>query len=199
MSLKKKGSAFFGTALAAMAFTAVAAFACTNLATLNLSTPSGSVGDTVTVTGSSFRVPSGAQAGQPASPVVLNWNGADGRLLAQTTPDSAGNISATFSVPEGQPGYYVIVASQKDAQGADAYGTPARASFQILGPNGDSVVQPAGSQTPAVTADPSSSGMIALTVGLGVLGLALFGAGFTAFVRQARRREVPVASRVRND
>lgn len=198
MSLKRKGSAFFGTALAAMAFTAVAAFACTNLATLNLSSASGSVGDTVTVTGSSFRVPSGAQAGQPALPVILTWNGADGPVLAQTTPDSAGNISASFSVPEGQPGYYVIVASQKDAEGVDAYGTPARASFQILGPNGESVVQPAGSQTP-VTADPSSSGMIALTVGLGALGLALFGAGFTAFVRQARRREVPVASKVRND
>jgi hypothetical protein len=198
MSLKKKGSAFLGTALAAMAFTAVAAFACTNLATLNLSTPAGGVGDTVTVTGSSFRVPTGAQAGQPVLPVILNWNGADGPILAETTPDSAGNISATFTVPEGQPGYYVIVASQKDAKGVDAYGTPARASFQILGPNGQSVVQPAGSQTP-VTAEPSSSGIIALTVGLGVLGLALFGAGFTAFVRQARRREVPVASKVRND
>ena len=199
MNLKRKGSAFLGTALAAMAFTAVAAFACTNLATLNLSTASGSVGDTVTVTGSSFRVPNASQAGQPILPVVLNWNGVDGPVLAETTPDSAGNISATFAVPEGQPGYYVIVASQKDAQGVDAYGTPARASFQILGPNGEPVVQPAGSQTPAATADPSSSGMIALTVGLGVLGLALFGAGFTAFVRQARRREVPVASKVRND
>ena len=198
MSLKKKGSAFIGTALAAMAVTAVAAFACTNLATLNLSSATVSIGYSVTVTGSSFRVPRASDASQTILPVVLNWNGADGPVLAETTPDSAGNISATFSVPEGQPGYYVIVASQKDAEGVDAYGTPARASFQILGPNGESVVQPAGSQTP-VTADPSSSGIIALTVGLGALGLALFGAGFTAFVRQARRREAPVASKVRQD
>ncbi|MDP8955292.1 MAG: hypothetical protein M3N37_10355 [Actinomycetota bacterium] len=195
--MKTKGAAFFGTAVAAMAFTAMAAFACTNLATLNLSTASGGVGDTVTVTGSSFRTP--RAAGEPVMPVVLNWNGADGPILAETTPDAAGNISATFTVPEGQPGYYVLVASQKDAQGADAYGTPARASFQILGPNGQSVVQPAGNQVAPVTADPSSTGLIALTVGLGALGLALFGAGFTAFVRQARRREVPVASKVRND
>jgi len=41
----------------------------------------------------------------------------------------------------------------------------------------------------------SSSGIIALTVGLGVLGLALFGAGFIAFVRQARR--APAAATVR--
>ncbi len=195
--MKTKGAAFFGTAVAVMAFTAMAAFACTNLATLNLSTASGGVGDTVTVTGSSFRTP--RAAGDAVMPVVLNWNGADGPILAETTPDAAGNISATFTVPEGQPGYYVLVASQKDAQGADAYGTPARASFQILGPNGQSVVQPAGNQVAPVTADPSSTGLIALTVGLGALGLALFGAGFTAFVRQARRREVPVASKVRND
>ncbi|MBW3612011.1 MAG: hypothetical protein KY438_10880 [Actinobacteria bacterium] len=197
MNMKTKGAAFFGTAVAVMAFTAMAAFACTNLATLNLSTASGGVGDTVTVTGSSFRTP--RAAGDAVMPVVLNWNGADGPILAETTPDAAGNISATFTVPEGQPGYYVLVASQKDAQGADAYGTPARASFQILGPNGQSVVQPAGNQVAPVTADPSSTGLIALTVGLGALGLALFGAGFTAFVRQARRREVPVASKVRND
>jgi hypothetical protein len=196
MNLKKKGTAFFGTAVAAMAFTAVAAFACTNLATLNLSTASGGVGDTVTVTGSSFRVP--REAGQPVMPVVLNWNGADGPVLAETTPDAAGNISATFSVPEGQAGYYVIVGSQTDAEGEAAYGTPARASFQILGPNGESVVAQPGTQA-AVPAEASSSGIIALTVGLGALGLALFGAGFTAFVRQARGSDAPVASKVRND
>lgn len=196
MSLKKKGQAFFGTAIVAMAFTAVAAMACTNLATLNLSASSGSVGDTITVTGSSFSVP--RSAGDPVVPVVLNWNGADGPMLAEATPDSAGNISASFSVPEGQPGYYVIVATQKNAEGVDQYGTPARASYQILGPNGESVVQPAGSQTPAVATEPSSTGMIALTVGLGVLGLALFAAGFTAFVRQGRGSAVPVPSKVRN-
>lgn len=195
MSLKKKGSAFFGTAVAAMAFTAVAAFACTNLATLNLSTASGGVGDTVTVTGSSFRTATGDN---PVMPVVLNWNGADGPVLAETTPDAAGNVSATFSVPEGQAGYYVIVASQTDDEGVAAYGTPARASFQILGPNGESVVAQPGTQA-AVPAEASSSGIIALTVGLGALGLALFGAGFTAFVRQARTNEAPATSKVRND
>ncbi len=195
MSLKKKGSAFFGTAVAAMAFTAVAAFACTNLATLNLSTASGGVGDTVTVTGSSFRTATGDN---PVMPVVMNWNGADGPVLAETTPDAAGNVSATFSVPEGQAGYYVIVASQTDDEGVAAYGTPARASFQILGPNGESVVAQPGTQA-AVPAEASSSGIIALTVGLGALGLALFGAGFTAFVRQARGSDAPVASKVRND
>lgn len=197
MNIAKRGVAVFSVVAFAAMLAGAAAFACTNLATLNLSSPTGNVGETITVTGSSFRVPRGAE---PMSPVVLHWNGVDGPVLAQTMPDKAGNISASFAIPEGQPGYYVIVATQRNAQGVDEYGTPARASFQIVGPGGESVVQQPGTQAPTgVASDPSSTGIIALTVGLGALGLALFGAGFTAFVRQARRREVPATAPVRRD
>lgn len=190
----------FAIVAGAMAVTAAAAFACTNLSTLNLSTPAGNPGDVVTVTGSSFRVARATDAVQTTSPVVVHWNGADGPVLAETTPDKAGNISATFTVPDGSPGYYVIVATQRNAQGRDEYGTPARASFQILGPGGQSVVQQPGSQAPAsLTSEPSSTGIIAMTVGVGALGLALFAAGLTAFVRQTRRREVPTTAPVRRD
>jgi hypothetical protein len=195
MNLRKKVTTVFGAAAAASVIAGAAAFACTNLATLNLSSTAGKAGDSVTVTGSSFRVGSGSTA---TDPVVLRWNGVEGNELASVTPDKAGNISATFAIPQGQPGYYVIVATQKNAQGVDAYGTPARASFQILGANGQSVVTPAVSSAGStVASSPSSSGIIALTVGLGALGLALFGAGFVAFVRQARRRDVPVTASVR--
>ena len=193
MNLRKKVSVVFGSAAAATVIAGAAAFACTNLATLNLSSSAGNAGDTVTVTGSSFRVNARDVAASDA--VVLHWNGVDGATLAEVKPDKAGNISATFTVPEGQPGYYVIVATQRDAKGVDAYGTPARASYQILGTNGQSVVQPVGSSTGTVGTETSSSGIIALTVGLGALGLALFGAGFIAFVRQARR--APAAATVR--
>ena len=195
MNLRKKVAVVFGSAATATVIAGAAAFACTNLATLNLSSSAGKSGDTVTVTGSSFRV--NAKDVAASDPVVMKWNGVDGAVLAETKPDKAGNISATFTVPEGQPGYYVIVATQKDAKGVDAYGTPARASFQILGPNGQSVVQPVGSSAGTVGTETSSSGIIALTVGLGALGLALFGAGFIAFVRQARR--APAAATVRRD
>ena len=195
MNLRKKVSVVFGSAAAATVLAGAAAFACTNLATLNLSSSAGKAGDTVTVTGSSFRV--NARDVAASDSVVLHWNGVDGATLAEVKPDKAGNISATFAVPEGQPGYYVIVATQRDAKGVDAYGTPARASYQILGPNGQSVVQPVGSSAGAVGTETSSSGIIALTVGLGALGLALFGAGFIAFVRQARR--APAAATVRRD
>ena len=193
MNLRKKVSVVFGSAAAATVLAGAAAFACTNLATLNLSSSAGKAGDNVTVTGSSFRV--NARDVAASDPVVLHWNGVDGAVLAETKPDKAGNISATFTVPEGQPGYYVIVATQKDAKGVDAYGTPARASYQILGPNGQSVVQPVSNPAANVGTETSSSGIIALTVGLGALGLALFGAGFIAFVRQARR--APAAATVR--
>jgi hypothetical protein len=195
MNLRKKVSVVFGATATAAVIAGAAAFACTNLATLNLSSSAGKAGDTVTVTGSSFNV--NAKDVAASFPVVLKWNGVEGATLAQVQPDKAGNISATFTVPDGQPGYYVIVATQRDAKGADVYGTPARASYQILGPNGQSVVAPAASTAGAVGSESSSSGIIALTVGLGALGLALFGAGFVAFVRQARRRDVPVTASVR--
>ncbi len=184
MSLKRKGALLLAGAAAASLVVGAAAFACTNLATLNLSSTAGKAGDVVTVTGSSFAV---GREGNPTHPVQLRWNGVNGTVLAETTPDRAGNISATFTVPEGAPGYYILVATQKDARGVDTYGTPARASYQILGPNGQSVVAaPAASTAAAVPAEPSSMGIIALTVGLGALGLALFAAGFIAFVRQTR-------------
>ncbi|PZR78070.1 MAG: hypothetical protein DLM65_14090 [Candidatus Aeolococcus gillhamiae] len=126
---------------------------------------------------------------------MLHWNGVNGPVLATVNPDNAGNLSANFTVPQTQPGYYVIVATQQDAKGVDSYGTPARASFQVLGPGGHAVSPQAATQSGgAASSSPSSTGIIALTAGLGVLGLALFGAGSVAFLRQARRREVPVTA-----
>lgn len=178
---------------AVMLFGSVA-FACTNLATLNLNKASGQPGDTLEVTGSSFRV---AKEG-PSNPVLLRWNGLEGPVLAQTLPDAAGNVSLTATIPQAQPGYYVLVATQHSPEGVAEYGTPARAAFQILGPGGRSVVAPSGAEgAGSVATEPASTGMIALTVALGVLGLALFAAGTGAFIRQARRREVPVAAPVR--
>ena len=184
MSLKRKGALLFAAVAAASVFVGATAFACTNLATLNLSSTAGKAGDVVTVTGSSFSAPRGDA---PALPVQLKWNGVDGAVLAEAVPDRAGNISATFTVPEAQPGYYVLVGVQKDARGVDTYGTPARISYQILGANGQSVVAPPSAAAAAtLPSEPSSTGIIALTVALGVLGLGLFGAGFVAFVRQTR-------------
>jgi hypothetical protein len=182
----------FGVLGAGLLIAASAAWACTNLATLNLSNAAGASGNTITVTGSSFHVASSG----PAVPVAIHWNGVAGPVLATVNPDATGNISAQVTIPSAQPGYYVLVATQQ-ANGVDEYGTPARAAFEILAPGQHPAVAPSAVQGGTVASSPSNSGVLALTIALGVLGLALFGAGVGTFARQARRREVPAAEHVR--
>lgn len=181
-----------GTMGAALVLGLSTAWACTNLATLNLSSAAGQPGQAVTVTGSSFKV---ATSG-PATPVVLHWNSVTGPALASVVPDQAGNISAQIAIPQAAPGYYVLVATQT-VDGTDAYGTPARAAYEIVAPGQHPAVTPNAGQTAGVaSSSPSNTGVIALTIALGVAGLVLFGAGAGAFARQARRREVPTAQKV---
>lgn len=185
----KIGSAF-AAAAAGIAVLGSAAFACTNLATMNLSSAQGKAGETVAVTGSSFGV---AREGAN-DPVQLHWNGLDGPVLAETVPNAVGSISASFVVPESSPGTFVVVATQRNAEGEDAFGTPARATFEVVGAAG--AAQPAPTATPAPlgaveTASATSGGLVALTIAVGALGLGLFAAGFVGFARQTRRKEVP--------
>jgi len=184
---------FAGVALVG---SSAAAFACTNLAMLNLSSATGKAGDTVTVTGSSFRMPANVTTG-----IQVKWNGVDGAVLNEVRPDRAGNFSTTITVPESQPGYYVITAVLRDARGIDVSGTPARAQFQVLGGAAKPVPAPAAAQLSSGATGSSAGSAVpgALVAGLGVLGLVLFGAGFVAAARI--RRPVPAAAKapVRRD
>ncbi len=189
--MRKFGLATCGAAVAAVLLWASAAFACTSLATTNLSSPSGTVGSNLTVTGSSFKY---VAEGAP-SPVMFRWNSLEGPVLGQAIPDPSGSITATFAIPEGPAGDYVIIARQLDDKGKDQYGTPARAAFRVLGAG----VEPAAAASPnasnlVATGTSSTSGMLALTIGVGVLGLFLFGAGFATFVRQTRRQSALVTA-----
>jgi hypothetical protein len=171
-----------------------AASACTNLATLSLSSSVGNQGETVTLTGSSFNVARDVAA---SSPVVLHWNGVDGMQLAIAHPDRAGNIAATFAIPQGEPGYYVVVATQRDDRGVDEYGTPARASYQILGPTGPSALEPDDVPTAAGLTAASSGDVVAPSLAIGALGLVVFAVEFARFVRRARRRAVHGSAQTR--
>ncbi|HEX3426370.1 MAG TPA: hypothetical protein VHT30_09575 [Acidimicrobiales bacterium] len=187
--------AVFGGLLAMGVLLAVqsAAFACTNLAELNVGPTSGPAGTKVTVTGSAFaNVPSN-------TPVALHWGSANGPVLATVTPDDSGAIGPfTLTVPaNATPGSYVIVASQTEIDnGQTPWGLPARTAFTVSG------TAPAGAaaRNAAVGSVSSSSGasagLIALTVALGIGGLALFGLGAATFVGTVRRRALP--SRVRS-
>jgi hypothetical protein len=184
---------------------AAAAFACTNLATISLSSGYGRPGDKITIIGSSFPIPRAASGTAP-TPVVLHWKSSEGPVLATAIPDRTGTISATFTVPPSEPGNVVIVALQRrpivdpalpdeSPRGyVDEVGTPARATFRILAP-GELVPTsaPFRQSTPASGSE-GSTGLIVLMVLFGSVALSLFAGGVIAFLHQVRSQR-PVAQR----
>ena len=190
----KLGGAGLGVGLAAVVGVTTV-FACTSLATLNLSQASAPAGTNLTVTGSSFGSVSGG-----SSPVSLHWNSISGPVLSSgVVPDSSGAIGpVSVTIPSSAtPGYYTIIAVQTDKTGQNAFGTPARAAIQVTGAGGAG----AGSNSSQPVASPTNNGsglgagLIGLLVALGVGGLILFGLGTATFVGSYRR--VPSASKVR--
>ena len=193
MSYRRVIVGSFGAVAAALAVTGAAAFACITPATINLSKAEGRPGDQITITGKSFGVPPGV-----TSPVQIMWAAPNGKLLAEAMPTAEGTFSATFAVPDGMPGFYSIVAVQRDVSGIDVPGTPGRALFEIQNVQATPAPQPqVRSFTP--TADPSGSTFpLALVIGLGVVGLVLFAGGFVAVTR-SRKSVSTTPSPVRRD
>ena len=184
------------------------AFACANLATLNLSVGAARPGTTVTFTGASFASPR-PSTGLTATPVVVHWEWEDGPVIAEVVPDRFGSISAQFTVPETRPGTYIIVATQKTprrAQGAPeeqapAYfpepGTPARASFEVLAPDAVATVR---SSVDSVDVSETKGQLdatvwIVLTAAFGAVAMSLFGGGLIAFIHQSRKSREPATAR----
>jgi len=165
-----------------------AAFACTNLATLMLSSQTGSAGDTVTVTGGSFLSPADPAAG---TPVAIRWGGSDGPVVAVASPDQEGIVSASFVVSDAKPGSYVVTASQ--AGTGPTSGLVARAQYTVVGPPAAGVVP---SSTPSPVAryrGPDRSWGLGVAIsGLGLLGAALFTGGLFGVVRHANGHPVTV-------
>lgn len=185
----RKTSKFVALAAICSSLFAAAAYACTALATLNLSTTSGPGGTTVAAKGAAFSTAAGA------SPVVLHLDRADGPVLAQATPDRSGSFSTNFTVPQTTPGQHVIVATQKNAKGEMAFGSPARAGFQVVGPDARPSAQSPAAPPPAQPGPSDSTGpALALTALLGIAGLVLLAAG-SATAMRARREGVAAVRR----
>lgn len=194
---RRRLSVFFGATAAVVMAAGMAAFACTNLATLGTSAPSGEAGTAVNVSGSSFAA---AQDGAAASPVLIRWNKVDGPVLAEITPDATGSISGTFNLPEADPGHYVLVATQVDEEGEPQFGTPARVAMEILGPSGESVAPPAAQAAASSSSGGDSSASTVAVLGLGVLAVGLFAAGCASFLQERRRLAAgPAPQPVRHD
>ena len=170
--------------LSGLVVTAAGAFACTNISTLNISDSSGRPGSTVLITGTSFgnSSPTGRRTTTPL-PVRIRWNGTEGETLAEVLPDTAGNVSASVTIPAAAPGHYVIFAVQQDADGYHMYGTPARIAYHVLTPDGRPAPPVAAAPTESAGAESGPTDLPVALVVLGVLGGALFVAGFAAFVR----------------
>lgn len=173
------------------------AWACTNLATLNLSAAAGEAGTQVDVTGSSF-----ASTYGEGQDVVIHWDATDGAVLATATPDAVGNISTTIRIPDSAtPGDHVLVATQdavaEDGSVSPSYGTPARAAFLVGTPpqTGQPVVGGPATTGVAPAAGPPAA-LILLTAVFGLLGLGLFGAGVGRLVRRGARAPAPVPAPV---
>lgn len=200
MALRRRavGAASVGpvAVMLAAAVTASVAWACTNLATLNLSTADGRVGDIITVSGSGFAVPRGIPAPEPV-PVAVHWNGIDGPVLATATPDRPGTFTVTFTVPDALPGNYVLVATQSTLSQAPggasvtvpALGTPARAGFRVT-PVGAPVLR-AGTSSPVAGGGTGSDVLLAATVVMVTLCLAAIIVGAIAVTCDPRRRPAP--------
>ncbi len=177
------------------------------LATLNVSTARARSGATVSLTGASFAVPRPGSGVDP-TPVVIHWRGEGGPVVAQATPDQFGSISATFTVPaDATPGIYVLVGTQltprrsPDAP-ADAAptlvpepGTPARLSFEVLGPGGSTVRGTVVTEPVDARSDLDSTVWIVLTAAFGAVAMSLFGGGLIAFLHQSRQAKLPAEAR----
>lgn len=173
---------------------AMGAFACTNLATLNLGSNYAAAGATIDVTGSSF-----SEVGDGTQPVEVRWNATDGPLLGEVEPDSSGAFATEVTVPEdAEAGHYVLIATQAAAepghgleageeQLAPVFGTPARASLVVGDPSAPQAIDPGGQPTGAPSGD-SSIGLTALSGLLALLAVGLFGAGVALFTRELRHR-----------
>ena len=199
-----KIAAPLGLACVAIACAGIVAFACTSLASLNLSQATGAAGSQTTVTGSSFNPSAKPDADGLFTPVTLHWNSVSGPVLADgIVPDPTGAIGPiAVTIPSSaNPGYYMIVATQEQIQGGsgEAYGTPARTVFQVTGTAGATAPQPANNSIPATVTNSTSSGvgagLIALLVVLGIAGIALFAMGTATYLGSTRRAAAAAKAR----
>lgn len=109
-----------------------AAWACTALATLEVTPAAGTSGQQVEGKGSGFK--GGTFVGATPQQVEVRWQSKDGPVVARVIPTPSGNIKFDFTLPEGAPGYYTVIASQKDPSGKEIGGGPARATVALNNP-----------------------------------------------------------------
>lgn len=105
---------------------AAVAYACTALATLDLSHNSAVPTQEIVATGNGF------DWKPTSSPVEVRIAADDGGVVWTGQPDLlSSSFQASFNVPELSPGSYVVSASQYNAFGDPVPGTPAKAVLEV--------------------------------------------------------------------
>lgn len=134
--------------VAAPALAASIAYACVSLATLSVSNGTGTVGQTVSGTGTGFSGMMGTvgtNVSATPSPVEIHFGSRSGDVVWTGLPNGTGQISFAFNLPQVAPGQHVIFATQTSATGTAVGGTPARGLVEV-------VAAPAPVETPAPAA-----------------------------------------------
>ena len=166
---------------------ASAAWACGILATLAVDKKVAAPGEAVTATGRNWTTAAGS------SPVTIRLQSRSGQVLATTAAQTGGTIRETFAVPASlSPGWYVLVATQFNADGTPKTGTPGRTTLRVQGGARDSAVAgaPWGSSTPAGPAasaarDGGSGSLLAILLA-GTLSLTMLASGWKLLSRRSR-------------
>jgi len=178
----------FGAALP-LAVASVA-WACGVLTTLSVNTKVASPGQTVTVTGKNWSTNAGT------TPVTIRLRSRTGQVLATTAVQPSRGISETFALPASlSPGWYVILATQFNANGAATAGTPGRTTVRIQGAasSQDAAVAaaPWGSSTPsgpaASAAGTGGSGSLLAIMLAATLSLTMLAGGWKLLSRSRSR------------
>lgn len=201
MACVKRLPVLWGAAVAAaVVLGGAAAFACTNVATLGTGATGATgakAGAAVAVEGSSFSAP---EEGKAPSPVVIHWNKVDGPVLASLTPDAQGRISGSVTLPAAEPGHHVLIATQVDDKGENAFGTPARLAIEVLTPSGASVPPPAVQVVRSSSSSGGDDGVpVAVAVVLGVLAAGVLAAGVASLRKGTGRPQMVVLADAKPD
>jgi hypothetical protein len=168
------------------------AWACGVLATVTLDKKVASPGETVTATGKNW----GTAAG--VSGVSIRLQTRTGTVLANTPALTGGRINETFALPNSlSPGWYVVVATQTNANGTPKSGTPGRTTLRIQGVASSKSSEaaptawgPASSGPPASSGGSGSPSLLAILLAAS-LSLTMLAGGWTLLSRRGRTSGAP--------
>jgi hypothetical protein len=194
--MKRRFGLFLMVAAAVPLAVASVAWACGVLATLTLDTKVASPGQAISATGKNYGVSTPATDTTPArvfSDVTVRLRSRTGTVLASSAPTAGGRFATTFTVPAGlSPGWYVVLATQNNADGTPKSGTPGRTTLRVQG-SASGATTPAGapwsSSPPSAPAAQTSSGsqsMLPLAIGT-LLSLTMLAGGWMLVARKGRR------------